>query len=59
MDEQTGRFTAQTDGYFFCSAQARLDGASPSSFFRLIITIDNRRDSNNGEGRVQYTMHTN
>ena len=24
LDEQTGRFTARTDGYFFCAAQVTL-----------------------------------
>ena len=56
LDDQKGRFKAQTDGYFLCSAQTRLDGASSSSFFRLLLSINDRRDTNNGGERKQIAL---
>merc|ERR1712032_1129834 len=43
-----GYYYAPQDGYYICSATARFDSADRSRLFRLLITINDNRDVNNG-----------
>jgi hypothetical protein len=43
-----GYYYAPQDGYYICSATARFDSADTSRTFRLLITINDNRDVNNG-----------
>ena len=43
-----GFYQVRADGYYVCAVNARLDGASPDGYFRLILAINGNTDLNQG-----------
>lgn len=43
-----GYYIAPENGYFVCSALVRLDSVSRNYYFRLLLTINDNKDINNG-----------
>merc|ERR1711881_200653 len=43
-----GYYLAPQSGYFICSAVMRLDSADRSRYLRLLITVNENKDINNG-----------
>jgi len=43
-----GYYYAPVTGYYICSANMRLDSAVRSNYFRLLLTINDNKDYNNG-----------
>lgn len=43
-----GVFNVPEDGYYICSSVMRIDSADRNRYFRLLLTINDNRDVNNG-----------
>ena len=46
--DKTGVYTAPQAGYYICTAQIRLDSASSSSYFRVLLAINDKMDVKSG-----------
>lgn len=43
-----GIYNVPQDGYYICSSVMRIDSAGRGNYFRLILTINDNKDTNNG-----------